>query len=152
MAIHGVSRSTRDVDFLVLMRECLLSEFWSDLRAGGIDADVRLGDGDDPLAGVVRLAGAGERSVDLVVGRSAWQARIFDRAHEAEIEGVRLPVASLVDVILLKLFAGGPRDLWDIAELLVVADRAAVTAEVEEVLPNLPASCRDAWASARGGR
>lgn len=152
MAIHGVSRSTRDVDLLALMRECLVSEFWSDLRAGEIDADVRLGEADDPLAGVVRLAVAGERSVDLVVGRSAWQARIFDRAHEAEIEGVRLPVASLVDVILLKLFAGGPRDLWDIAELLVVADRAAVTAEVEDALPNLPASCRDAWASARVGR
>jgi hypothetical protein len=152
MAAHGVIRSTGDVDLLAVSAECLVSEFWNGLRVAGIQADVRRGDPDDPLAGVVRLSVADERPLDLVVGKDAWQARILDRAHEAEIGGVRLPVSSRVDVILLKLFAGGPQDLWDVEALLAAADRAVVAADVERALSELPGSCREAWARVRGNR
>ena len=68
MAVHGVSRSTRDVDVFTLAQECLEAAFWAPLRAPALEARVRKGDADDPLAGVVRLtAGRGGASEDCVV-------------------------------------------------------------------------------------
>ena len=150
MAVHGVSRSTRDLDLLTLAESCLATEFWNELRTPGIEAQVRRGDADDPLAGVVRLTRAGEHPLDIVIGKSPWQTGIFDRVHETHIEDVSVPVVSRVDLILLKLFAGGPQDLWDVEQLLTGPDRAALSAEVERSLTALPASCREGWARVRG--
>ena len=98
MAAHGASRSTGDVDLLTLSTECLALDFWNDVEGAGIRAGVRRGEADDPLAGVVRLTVAGEDPVDIVVGKSAWQAPIFQRAQTMEIEGVRVPIASRLDL------------------------------------------------------
>ena len=152
LAAHGVSRSTGDLDILTVTGACLDEDFWDGIRSARIRVQVRRGDPDDPLAGVVRLATIDQDPVDVVVGKGAWQARIFDRARETEIDDISLPLATREDLILLKLFAGGPQDLWDVEQLLAGGDRAAVSAEVERALPDLPASCREAWARVRGGR
>lgn len=55
MAVHGVSRSTRDVDLFTLAQECLEAAFWKALRLTSVEARARKGDVDDPLAGVVRI-------------------------------------------------------------------------------------------------
>jgi hypothetical protein len=149
MAAHGASRSTGDVDLLTLSTECLAPDFWNDVEVAGIRADMRRGDADDPLAGVVRLTVAGEDPVDLVVGKSAWQAPIFQRAQEMDVEGVRVPIASRLDLILLKLFAGGPQDLWDVEQLLAGTHRAGITAEVDAALAGVPPSLREVWARVR---
>src|SRR5881409_3230070 len=51
MAVHGVSRSTRDVDLLVLDPECLSPATWEAVGREGIAASIRRGDAEDPLAG-----------------------------------------------------------------------------------------------------
>jgi hypothetical protein len=66
-----------------------------------------------------------------------------------EIEGVRVPIASRLDLILLKLFAGGPQDLWDIEQLLAGTDRTRITAEVDAALAGVPPSLREVWARVR---
>ena len=73
MVVQGVSRSTRDLDLFPLARECLEAAFWNALRATSVEARVRKGDADDPLAGVVRVTAGGEHPLDVVVGRSSWQ-------------------------------------------------------------------------------
>lgn len=150
MAIHGVSRSTRDLDLLALSQECLETSFWESLRSEGTGFRVRKGDRDDPLAGVVRFGGPGGPPLDLVIGRSAWQAEILRRARPARIEGVDVPVAAAADLILLKLYAGGPQDAWDIEQLLTGPDRATLIAEVEAALTAVPPDCRVLWARVRG--
>lgn len=145
MAVHGVSRSTRDLDLFTTAQECLDDTFWDDLRAAGIEARVRRGDSDDPLAGVVRFTRGGEHPIDLVVGKSAWQVGIFAGARDTLIERVLVPVASRADLILLKLYAGGPQDAWDIEQLLAVPERDALMIQVEAALGALPSRCRDQW-------
>jgi predicted nucleotidyltransferase len=130
MAVHGVSRATRDLDILVLDPACLTSSYW---------------DADDPLRGVVRLRTEGEPPVDVVVGKGAWQARIATRALEVEIEGVRVPVASRIDLILLKLYAGGNQDAWDIAQLLEGPEHAEMVADVERGLAALGPDAHALW-------
>jgi hypothetical protein len=110
MAVHGVSRATLDLDFLTTESRVLRHSFWTPLPPGAA-VEVRPGDADDPLLGVVRLTSPGERDVDVIVGRHAWQAEIVARAALAEAAAGPMPVARAADIILLKLYAGGLRDL-----------------------------------------
>ena len=143
--MHGVSRGTRDLDLFTLARQCLDSVTWAPLEAAGATVRIRRGDDDDPLAGVVRFTMPGEGPVDLVIGKSPWQALIADRARPAVVAGVRLPVARASDIVLLKLYGGGPQDAWDIEELLNAGNRAALIEEVEAAVAALPAESRKLW-------
>lgn len=145
MAVRGVSRSTRDLDLLTVSRQCLDAALWESLRAAGVSVAVRTGGADDPLAGVVRFTVPGTSPVDLVVGRSRWQQGVVARAEPAVVEHTDLPVATAADLVLLKLYAGGPQDAWDIVQLLESPDRPALVATIEARLGELPADARRLW-------
>lgn len=146
MAVHGVSRSTFDMDLLLTDPAVLREPFWEPLRATTPSIDVRRGDAEDPLAGVVRIEAPGERAVDLVVGRHGWQKRAIDRAKPAKVGGVDLPVVLPADLVLLKLFAGGPQDAWDIQSLLAAAEeRSALVASVKSEIESLPNDAAEIW-------
>lgn len=146
LAVHGVSRATRDLDVLVTDPACLAESTWTTLGGRGVTVTIRRGDADDPLAGVVRLTADGEAPVDLVVGRAGWQERVLARAVSSAVAGVDSPVATSADLVLLKLYAAGPQDAWDIAQLLDAGDRPALVAAVEAALPDLPDDARRLWA------
>ena len=142
MAARGVVRSTGDLDLLSTDARCLTPDLWTPLAA---HADIRPGDHDDPLRGVVRIEGPDDRAVDIVVGRFAWQQRAIERAERVMFEGCDLPVVRPPDLILLKLYAGGPQDAWDVEQLLAGPDRAALVSAVETDLPELPPDARVLW-------
>jgi hypothetical protein len=150
MAVHGVARSTQDVDLLTVDTTCLDTAMWQALAADRVDVSARRGDPDDPLAGVVRLRAADGSPIDVIVGRSPWQHSVVERATPAVIEGCRVPVARPADLILLKLYAGGPLDAWDIEQLLAGADRAALVAAVDASVGALPEDARRLWSRLRG--
>ncbi len=145
MAARGVGRSTRDLDLLTLSTAWLDSTWWAPLTAAGTEVSVSRGDAADPLAGVVRFHAKGERPVDLVVGRYRWQQRILERAAPAVVGGTSLPTVLAPDIVLLKLYAGGSQDAWDIEQLLAGPDRESVLAAVGAELDDLPARCRGLW-------
>jgi hypothetical protein len=151
MAAHGVSRSTRDVDLLIVDLACLEPAVWKPLERAGVTVAIRRAGPDDPLAGAIRAHGSG-RPVDLVVGRERWQREIVERARPGIVDGESLPVATAGDLILLKLYAGAPQDAWDVEELLGAGDRPSLIAHVERTLPALPADSRAMWARIVGPR
>lgn len=136
MAAHGHARSTEDVDFLVADRRVLDPRAWP----GG---EVRVGDAADPLSGLVRYPG-----VDVVVIAGAWAAGIVARAGALAVtlDGVRVPVAEAADLVMLKLYAGGPLDLRD-AELLLLDPGVAEAAEGR--LVGSPEVCARNWGRLR---
>jgi predicted nucleotidyltransferase len=144
MAVHGISRSTFDIDLLAMDDRVLDRAFWTAFAAG-VQVDVRRGDDDDPLAGAVRLTAAAARDVDIVVGRSAWQEDLLARAVRADIDGTNLPVVNLDGLVLLKLYAGGSQDVWDLEQLLVTGDRDRLLTAVDAVIDGLPAASRELW-------
>ncbi|MBI5069507.1 MAG: hypothetical protein HZB56_14830 [Deltaproteobacteria bacterium] len=152
LAVHGVSRSTFDVDLLAVDAAVLDPAFWSPLAARGARVDVRAGEGDDPLRGVVRLSQAGERPVDLIVGRAAWQAEALARAAVTPVGPAAIAVVTRADLVLLKLFAGGPQDAWDLQQLLAAGGRSDLLAEVEARLDLLPPEAEALWRKVRGAR
>ncbi len=131
LAAHGVARATEDIDLLVLDRSVLDPRFWEGWE-NNTEIEIRRGDFEDPLAGVVRLRGAGE-VVDLVVGREPWMRGVLDRRSEVNLRSRQLPAVTRADLVLLKLFAGGPQDLLDV-EVLLAADAEELKAEVEQRL------------------
>lgn len=147
LAAAGIVRSTLDLDLLTLDHRVLDQIFWGPLRDAGAGIEVRRGDVDDPLAGVVRASMPNERPVDVIVGRHAWQQRAIDRAQV-------LPSSARVvqprDLVLLKLHAGGAQDLWDIGQLLAAAEGPDLASQVDEDLPDLPAPAAALWAGVRG--
>ncbi len=144
LAIYGISRSTFDQDLLVTDRRALHPTIWADL-GDSVAVDIRRGDDDDPLAGVVRLVSPGERDVDIVVGRHEWQRRILDEAILRDTPEGTMPVVSPEGLVLLKLYAGAPQDLWDIEQLRTVVGGPALDPAVSHRVQSLPPQARAAW-------
>jgi hypothetical protein len=151
LAVHGVARSTFDLDLFTTALVVLDTEKWRALTDDGqAHVTVRRGDAEDPLAGVVRIEAAGERDVDVIVGRAGWQSEIPGRAVRVAVAGTELPVARAADLVLLKLYAGGAQDAWDIEQLLAGPDRAALVEEVESHLDGLPPEAGRLWVRIAG--
>ena len=136
LAARGAGRSTLDIDVLTTDSVVLKEEFWTPLRARDIQIDVRKGDWDDPLAGVVRIDG--EESIDVVVGKYKWERAVIERAEQMVVRGMRLRVPRVSDLILLKLSAGGPRDTMDASNLMNSSNRSLIIEELKAVAPTLP--------------
>ncbi len=152
LAVLGASRSTLDLDLLTTSRRVLAGAFWSGLEGRGAAVDVRPGDVSDPLVGVVRLARAGDRPIDVFVGEAPWQDRVIAEARPHAVAGTSVRVVDGVGLALLKLYAGGPQDLWDIAQLLAIApDRAGLEARVDARVADLPPRCRRLWRRVAAG-
>ena len=113
--------------------------------------DVRPGGSSDPLRGAVRLRQPGERDVDVMVGRDSWQEDIIRRAQPPTSGTNDVPVVDAADLVLLKLYAGGSQDRWDIEQLLAVDASGELRRVVDERIPVLPSRCRTDWTALRGG-
>ena len=146
LAAHGVARSTYDIDLLTTDARVLGRGLWTALDHGGATVDIRRGDAEDPLAGVIRIETTGDRPVDIILGKHGWQARAVERADHGP-DGA--PVVRSRDLVLLKLYAGGTQDLWDVRELLQLPGRDRLVAEVEADLEEHSDAMRSLWVDAR---
>jgi len=145
MSARGFPRQTLDFDLFTTERRVLDGGFWEGFPQM---PEIRLGDGDDPLAGVVRFH---DPDVDVVVGRHRWQAEAVARAEALSVGEQSLPVVRLADLILLKLFAGGYRDALDVRMMLDGAERATKE-EVDALVRELPPDAQRLWGEVLEGR
>ncbi|MEZ4317842.1 MAG: hypothetical protein R3F61_10070 [Myxococcota bacterium] len=137
MASHGAGRASLDADLLAVEASLLEPGPWSGFTAGIVDR--RPGGAFDPLAGVVRIAAPGEVPVDIVLfGPHGWQAEVLQRAT-----GSGLRLVTPADLVLMKLFAGGPRDRADVHALLDLD--ATIRPTVDARIGALPARARALW-------
>ncbi len=143
VAARGASRSTFDLDLLTADQRVLQQEFWDALRTSGLRPEVRKGDRDDPLSGVVRIPG--EEPIDIVVAKYKWQRDLIERAEPVTLRNISVAIPRTSDLILLKLFAGGYRDIDDIRRLLGVGPRDEIVAKVSVALRELPDEMRGRW-------
>jgi hypothetical protein len=147
LAARGVARSTYDIDLLTTDGRVLGASLWNDLLAHSAGVDIERGDLDDPLVGVVRVSAAGQRPIDVIVGRGLWQERAIARAERPPVGPA---VVAARDLILLKLYAGGTQDLWDVRALLELPHGGNLIADVDEDLADLAPDMRARWVELRG--
>lgn len=106
-------RATMDIDLLVLAKPEELDHLVEALRDAGMNAELRRGGSDDPVPFLIRAD-----CLDIVVATKKYQAETVEQSICVNIAGRDIPVASPEYLIILKLKAGGPRDLLDVRELL----------------------------------
>lgn len=119
----GIPRATEDIDFLLALPQddaTAPRRLTDALTQGGHSADLRRGDPEDPIQAPITTAVKGV-AVDLLVAAHGFERDAVGRAITIRFEGKRLPVVAPEDLIILKLKAGGPRDLADVHDLLEVA-------------------------------
>lgn len=142
LSVHGVVRASDDIDVLVTDGRCLEPSTWSDLGSE-TTVEIRRGDAEDPLVGLVRLTPSHGTRVDIVVGRGRWQEEMLTRSRRMSLLGSSIPVVLPSDFVLLKLYAGGPQDAWDIDQLLDA--RPEIESMVAAQLDVLPSESQKLW-------
>lgn len=131
---HGYVRATDDVDFVVKVP---LAEAHKRLRARGIDATLRRGDRSESDFDTVQGTIDGVR-FDILPQLVPIEWR---HAIEVRLARRRLRVVDLDGLVRLKLHAQGPRDLMDVAALVLahpeVRERAREAARAYGALDRL---------------
>jgi hypothetical protein len=124
--VHGIPRATYDVDFTISLDRAALPSFYDALEdiVLAIPETYRSG-WVDQVAGMpfvkARLYVEGKSTdVDMFLAESPYQAELLARRTQSEVFGRVIWVASVEDLILLKLIAHRPRDQADIADIRMV--------------------------------
>ena len=120
VAARGVVRATEDVDFIVGIPLIEASSLERSLRENGFPATLHHAAADDPIGAVIRLTiplSGREVKCDILLASRAWQNRAISNATPIDLGTFVVNVAQPADLFLLKLYAGGPQDLLDAAQL-----------------------------------
>jgi hypothetical protein len=78
--------------------------------------------------------------VDIVLAGPGLEEQFFERAAPISIDGVAVPVIEVSDLVILKVLAGRPKDLDDLAALLRIQRGRIDVARVRDVLGALEAA------------
>ena len=116
---HGVARLTADVDVTILPEPHSTTELAAALEANGFH--LRVTGTDDFVARTRVLPFVHARTrmpVDIVLGGPGIEELFLERAETREIEGIEVPIATVEDLVTMKILAGRPQDLDDAAGML----------------------------------
>ncbi len=94
-----------------------IDKFCKALETEGLVPDVLTGGPGDPVPYLVKVSHKGV-PVDMLISTRKWEDEAVSYAVAIDFHGVIIPVISAEHLIVMKLKAGGPRDLIDAEELL----------------------------------
>lgn len=133
--MRGYLRATADVDAVALDLDDRLDELAASLSRFGL----RLRDsnlGQTRLRRVVLIEAEGGTGIDLAMGVIPFEVNLMDRAHAMDVgTGQEVPIASVEDLLVMKLIALRDRDKDDVMRLLELypdIEREAILATVTE--------------------
>ncbi len=137
--IHGATRATADVDVTVDLGERTRAQLVEAVKARGFI--LRVDEDDAEFIAQTRVVPMVHEPTslpfDLVLAGPGLEELFFERAEAVEIEGRRFPVASVEDMVVMKILAGRARDLED-AEAIVAAQGESMNfAHIEGLLRTL---------------
>jgi hypothetical protein len=120
-SVHGIVRASMDAGAVLSLTIQETPSLEREFRAAGLQTELRRGDPDDPIAGVLSLTDVYRNRVDLLVGLRGLDPGAFSRTIELIFHEARLRVVGLKDFIAMKVFAGGPQDLADAGAAIAAA-------------------------------
>lgn len=116
---HGVVRLTADVDVTILPEPHSTPELVSALQANGFRLRVTGTDNFVARTRVLPFVHTATRlPVDVVLGGPGIEELFLQRAEIREIQGVEVPIATVEDLVTMKILAGRPKDLDDAEGML----------------------------------
>lgn len=137
--VHGFIRQTADVDVTVEVTPEQLPGMVEALRSSGFVLRVEE-DVEGFIARTRVLPLVDERTgfaLDVVLAGPGLEEGFLDRAIEVEAGGVRFPVISVEDLIVVKILAGRAKDLEDVRGVLLRSRQTLALDEVRRRLREL---------------
>ena len=134
VAVRGYPRGTEDLDLAVCTDLGSLRVIARELEGRGYSVTLGEPDADDPLGGVLTVETSDADPIQIVNYANPYKPGSGALASEAVATAVprllqQLAVVDLAHLIALKLYAGGPKSILDVSELLARnpdADRNAI--------------------------
>jgi hypothetical protein len=112
-AVHGVVRASLDADAVVGMQVREARGLLQAFIDAGYEAELRVGDVDDPIPALLEVRDRHRNRVDLLIGLRGMDPEALNRTRQVALAGATLQVAGREDFVAIKAFAGGPVDLAD---------------------------------------
>jgi len=122
-SFHGVVRASVDADALISLQPgpANVKVLVSGLIKAGLKGAYRKGDSDDPIGAVINIEDHFKNRVDLLMNIRGVREDAFSRTIEAEFMNARIRLIGIEDFIAMKIFAGSPKDLEDVAGALKIS-------------------------------
>jgi hypothetical protein len=116
--LHGVVRLTADVDVTVRLSESVSSQsLVAVLERHGFRPRVTGADFVTRTRVIPFVHSETTLPLDVVLAGPGLEDRFFERVSVHTIEGVRVPVASAEDLLVMKVLAARPKDLDDVTAI-----------------------------------
>ena len=128
-SLHGAGRASLDAGLVVSASVMEGSQIDEALKRAGLATELRRGDLEDAIPGLVRVSDSFGNQVDVLLGIRGLGPKAFSRTVEVPLEGTRLRFVGREDFIAMKVAAGGPIDLVD-AENAIAADPKSLDVEL----------------------
>lgn len=128
-AVHGVVRASLDADAVVALQIREAQALQQTLIEMGYAANLRIGDVDDPIPGLLEIKDRHGNRVDLLVGLRGMDPELLSRTRQVSLADAVLDIVGREDFIAMKAFAGGPVDLAD-ARAVIELDRESLDLEL----------------------
>jgi len=148
LAVRGLPRMTRDLD-VVVPRSAGFKALAA-LGSAGFRSTTPIVSGSEPEPMYVLIDRTGGE-VDLLLAAGEPESSVIDEAPQSLIFGVRAPVATLEQLLLLYLYSNQPKHLGDFARIVTETgvDLVAVERYLDEVHPQMLPDFRDRVRQAR---
>jgi hypothetical protein len=118
VAAWGVQRATQDIEFAVAIGTKNAEEL-----AQFLNGRYEAGGADDPLRGVIRTTvptGSISVPVQLIVLPDTFTEAVFQQVTTLSFMNRTVPMVGWERLVILKLYAGGPQDVFDARQILKV--------------------------------
>lgn len=119
----GVIRATKDVDFLLCLanQNSALREFEKILKKHKIKFSTHKGAFNDPIGLLLNLQipiAKEKVSIQLIVATKDWEEEFSKATVKVKVGAINIPVIKAEELIIMKMIAGGPVDIYDVKQLL----------------------------------
>ena len=128
-AVHGVVRASLDADAVVTLPVQEARALRQSLIEAGFEAQLRVGDVDDPIPALLEIRDRHGNRVDLLIGLRGMDPEALNRTRQVVLAGTTLEIVGREDFVAMKAFAGGPVDLAD-ARAVMDLDRGSLDVEL----------------------
>ena len=122
-SFYGVIRASMDADALISLQgnQPGVEQLLTELKKRGFDIEHRKGDFHDPIASLINVQDRFHNRVDLLMGIKGMGEDVFLRISHSKFTDTEICIVGIEDFIVMKVFAGGPRDLEDVRGVLKIS-------------------------------
>ena len=123
VSYYGIPRSTSDADAVIWLKDTQITsgDLTKRLGLAGFNAELKRGDLEDPVVGAIAVEDRHQNRVDLLLGLRGMDPEAIGRCLESPLLDSTVRIIAAEDLIAMKIFVGGFRDLEDVRGILQVS-------------------------------